>query len=480
MFRPRLRVIVGAVSGRKQVLRVGAITPPSSLHDPSGIDFTSAMVFSHVYETPFARDHVSGDRVPLLFARPLRRRSDTTWEATPRSGLRLSDGSDLTARDLATALHAALEAEGMSFDVDREHIVISAPNVCDVESRLTRRGCALGFRRGDRVLGTGPYLVAEASESLIVLEANPHTPHPPNISRVEIHCFPTPRGGKDALIEALNAGEIDLTVDLSRADVERVTGMRKVFRPGASTCILAFNTEGALSDVTHRAAIAKLIDLHALSEACYQNSVAYLARGVLPPLLGRTRPGHTFSPEDGKAALASARFDAPLRLLRVWGPRSYNPEPARTAELIAQQLVSAGIPVTHITTSSPQEYQDFLDRGAYDLVLGGWIADTAEPLDFYEALIASDMIPSATNTNPNRCNNARWADPQADALLDNLRQTGDTSLYRDIEAYIAEACPFIPLMYGPSIAVHGWHIQGFSWGQRTHPSFCELEIARSL
>ena len=62
-------------------------------------------------------------------------------------------------------------------------------------------------------------------------------------------------------------------------------------------------------------------------------------------------------------------------------------------------------------------------------------------------------------------------------LLDALRQTGDASLQNDIEALVAEECPVVPLMYGPSIAVHAWRVQGFAWGQRPYPSFCDLELA---
>ncbi|MGB1700516.1 MAG: ABC transporter substrate-binding protein, partial [Nannocystaceae bacterium] len=313
---------------------------------------------------------------------------------------------------------------------------------------------------------------------LIVLEANRHHPSVPPIARVEVHCFPPHRGGKDALIESLNAKQLDLTVDLARADVDQVHGMRKVFRPGASTCVLAFNTQGRMADANHRRAIAKVLDLHALSEANYQNSVAYLARGVLPPMLGRPRASNVYSPLEGAQELSNANFEEPLRLLRVWAPRSYNPEPAGTATLIAQQLVAAGVPVSHIAPKTPQDYQACLDAADYDLVLGGWIADTASPLDFYEALFSRASIPSASNNNPNSCNMARWDDPKTNELLAALRRDGDTVHHQKIEDHISAERPVLPLMYGPSIALHGWHVQGFAWGQQPYPSFTELELAR--
>ncbi len=457
---------------------MGAVTPPASLDDPSGNDFTSAMVFSHVYETPITRDPSTGDMVPALFARPLHRSSGGQWEGTVRSNLRLSDGAPVTADELAHKLTHLMDSEGMRFTADGEIIRVTAPDVRDLNARLSRRGCALGFARAGKQLGTGPYGVVEASPELIILEANRHYPSTPSIKRVEIHCFPERRGGKDKLIDELNHKRLDLTVDLARADVDQVNGMRKVFRPGASTCVLAFNTQGRLSKANHRRAIAKILDLHALSEVNHQNSVAYLARGVLPPMLGHPRANNLFAPGEGAAEIAGANFGSPLKLLRVWAPRSYNPEPAGTATLIAQQLVNAGVAVTHVTPKTPQDYQSCLDAGDYDLVLGGWIADTAEPLDFYEALFSAASIPSASNNNPNSCNMARWDDPETTALLGALRQSGSASLHQKIEDKIADQRPLVPLMYGPSIAIHGWHVQGFAWGQQPFPSFTELELAK--
>lgn len=434
------------------------------------------MVFSHVYETPITRDPATGELVPALFTRPLHRTSGDQWEGTVRTNLRLSDGTPVTADELAKRLTRLMHSEGMRFAADGEVIRVTAPDVRDLNARLSRRGCALGFARGNKQLGTGPYGVVEASPELIILEANRHHPSIPSIARVEIHCFPEHRGGKDRLIEELNNKNLDLTVDLARADVDLVTGMRKVFRPGASTCVLAFNTQGRLSNPSHRRAISKVIDLHALSEANYQNSIAYLAHGALPPMLGRPRANNLFAPGEGTRELAGADFGSPLRLLRVWAPRSYSPEPAGTATLIAQQLVEAGVAVTHISPKTPLAYQRCLDDGDYDLVLGGWIADTAEPLDFYEALFSPASIPSASNNNPNSCNMARWDDPETNALLAALRQSGSASLHQNIEDRITAERPLIPLMYGPSIAIHGWHVQGFAWGQQPFPSFTELEL----
>ncbi len=436
------------------------------------------MVFSHVYETPIARDPATGDMAPALFTRPLHRTSGDEWEGTVRTSLQLSDGTPVTPDELASKLTQLMDSEGMRFTAAGDVLRIVAPDVRDLNARLSRRGCALGFDRGGKQLGTGPYGVVEASPELIVLEANSHHPSIPSISRVEVHCFPERRGGKDQLIEELNGKNLDLTVDLARADVDRVHGMRKVFRPGASTCVLAFNTQGRMANPNYRRAIAKVIDLHALSEANYQNSVAYLARGVLPPMLGRPRAVNIFAPAEGAAEMAGVNFGSPLKLLRVWAPRSYNPEPAGTATLIAQQLVNAGIAVTHITPKTPQDYQSHLNDGDYDLVLGGWIADTAEPLDFYEALFSPASIPSASNNNPNSCNMARWDDPETNALLAALRQSGSTGVHQKIEDRISAQCPVVALMYGPSIAVHGWHVQGFAWGQQPFPSFTELELPK--
>ena len=48
-----------------------------------------------------------------------------------------------------------------------------------------------------------------------------------------------------------------------------------------------------------------------------------------------------------------------------------------------------GVRVDTIVSTDSEDYNERLDRGDYDLVLGGWIADTADPIDYLSSTVGS-------------------------------------------------------------------------------------------
>jgi len=78
-----------------------------------------------------------------------------------------------------------------------------------------------------------------------------------------------------------------------------------------------------------------------------------------------------------------------------------------------------------------EAFFDDLSRGNYDLALAGWIADTPDPADFYEALLWSKMA-----EGDNHSNHSRWRDPAADEALTHFREAPTEENKRQIDRLV--------------------------------------------
>jgi ABC-type oligopeptide transport system substrate-binding subunit len=159
-----------------------------------------------------------------------------------------------------------------------------------------------------------------------------------------------------------------------------------------------------------------------------------------------------------------------------WGPRSYVPHPQVTAEAIARQLQAIGVGVEQVATRDSQDFYRQACVADYDLALIGWIADSADPAEYLEVNLHSTAMPEAGKSPAVRHNLARWADAEADELLERYRREGRDDARQAILQRLADQVPLLPLMYGPSIAVCSWQLAGFTPSVIGHVRFGELDL----
>jgi len=450
------------------------------------MDLGTVLVTSTTYETPCELAEHEDVVRPVLFDGALERPSPTHWRGRLIPNLRLSNGEPLTATELATHLDACPALRGVKVTAQGDILDFHTNNPEPrFEHRLISRSTLVALRRGNGFVGTGPFRIAEGRADRIVLERNPHHRHPvaPPVEGGQrpdtIEFWVLPRGvdgNATALIEALKERRIDFTVDLTRDEVERVQGVRRTFRPGDSTCLLSFNTEGAFAEPELRRGAAMALDRHALADLCYQNPVAYVARGVLPPQLARVGDDLRHDPAAGRALIQAHGPGRPLRMMRVWAPRPYIPRPAAVALELKGQLADVGLDVIDDPAPNADAYYARLVSGDYDLVLGGWIADTGNPAEFLHSVLHSRMVPTPEQSAATACNMARVRDDELDRRLDTCHLDGSDASFKAVQARVDETHPLVPLMYGPSVAVHLWRVRGLAWKDRRLPNLAEVEL----
>lgn len=475
-------------------LRVGMLGTWHGLEPWEAQDLWGVVVRNQCFETLLNR--IDGELVEdsRYLAHELRLET-IGIDGMPRYSIRLqddfcfSDGSVVQPEDVAESLShvAPLRAVCKIRGAGARRVqFICNDTDAELESQLAQIWSVIG-KQGKRFwLGTGPYRIAEeqkgAEGKVLTLTRNPHWKpgdrKAPSIETIEFHAYPVDADGKpNALRQAMEDGEIDFTLMLPREIAKGLQGVRKIYQPGQSTAFLAFGcTRPWLRDVEVRRALTAAIDPWPVARVCHDNPAAFAARGLLPPAMA---PSRRSLPRYG-TEVAAKQLDAighppdSLRMLTVWGPRPYLPNPMGVAEELTRQFAAVGIEVRTEQASGPKEFFDAVRHADYDLILSGYIAETPDPVEFLAALLSSRRIPRRGSPMASTTNIGHFSDAEMDRRL--AEAAVDRSKIDAVNERFEELRPLVPLMYGASVAVHSWRVQEFELDPRGIPSFADLAL----
>ena len=465
-----------------KILRVGVLNAIHNAVPHSANDAESMFVVKQIYGAPFRSPLGSTEVEPHLFEGPLEQVDALHYRAKVRNDLKFSDGTPLDARTVAECLNSANtvhEQAEVRADGDHVELTLKRPNA-RFDLILGHGQCSVYRKVGERYLGTGPYaLHDDSTPTHMRLVRNPHYPDSPAIDEIHFQTYDLDAAGKPtALLEAVEAGEIDLTNALGRDDVTHLGGVRKYFQRGTSIGFLYLNTESPrLGDARLRRAIAHSIDRFEVAKGCYQNALAFAADGYLPRQLGAAEDDLGHDPDRARQLLAEPGLEVPdeLELLVVWGPRPYMPEPRTVSRILSEQLTELGIGVRAHFAESSRDYFDRVIAGKADMVLAGWVADTMDPTDFLESNLASSRVPTTENitvsTNSGRLRNGR-----VDEFIEQYRSERTEELLTTLARLVDDEAPLVPLIYGASSTTVSFRVQGFSNSPLAHYPLDELDL----
>jgi peptide/nickel transport system substrate-binding protein len=460
---------------------VGIVDPVSGI-DPHAVrEFAGTMIARQVFE-PLCRLGADGlVTARLLQGLPkLAPGSASTYTADLRPGLRFSDGTPVTAEHVVASLRRCgrLGDEARLSGRERTISIQLARPRASLPRELASWYASLVLPQGGELHGTGPYVCGPIeADGTLRLQPNPHHDGArAKITSIVVRAFRgSERGGTDALIDALAAGEIDFTSSLSRDDVDRLGHVRKRFAPASSTAVLWLNTE-RLPDLRLREAIVAAIDRHALAGAA-GTVTSFVARGIVPPPLGRWSDGIRHRPDNARSLLQSigARVQ-PLRMCVVWGPRRYLPDPLGTASRLAAQLGAVGLQVEIRPTTSSEDYMERWKSGDYDLLLGGWNADSTDPIELVRAFFETSAIHGRDDSPSHGCNLSRWSDARTDELLDDAATSGDPSRLDAVLAHVDRQALLVPLFHGAVVLAFGPRVRAIATDELGFPTFADTQM----
>ena len=319
----------------------------------------------------------------------------------------------------------------------------------------------LEWRHQMPLVSNGPYVLAEADEDGMTLQANPgFEGRRGNVAEVRIHY----RQQGTAVLDVWDRLELDVVGSAERAvDLD---GSRFLATPALGTAMLGFHPNGPFADERVRAAVAA--PLVAMVTELERRGVAVRAAaggGLLPPAM----PGHSMmvqapvSLEQAAELLADAGYPGgeglgPVRLVAPPAMRSVMDGVEGWLARLGLAAAIDWIPVG--TPTSP------LDCDAW---VSGWVADYPDPDGYFRGLLSVRHMEVL-------------ADAELSQLLEDARscriRDDRLSLYAALDRRLVERSLIVPLSYARSVVLYRPWVRDLWSNALTQVRFDQLSVER--
>jgi peptide/nickel transport system substrate-binding protein len=421
----------------------------------------------------------------LLLAAKIDHVDELTIDITLRPDARFSDGSPVTADDVARTYNTVADPKcGSLFERNiserfstveavNDHLVrfhLKAPLgtfLTDISfGIISFHGVPPGECRPPEVIGAGPYVLRELTSFRARLDANSYSFDHPGVPHLDIRFVQD----ASARLVMLVGGSVDVLQNAARADLVDDIALRpRVQVRSAPSLLLTYmlinNDHPVLRDLRVREAIALAIDRPAIVIAKLGGR-AVLATGLLPPAHWAYNADVAHWDRDLARAnklLDDAGFPRGpdgIRLHLVY-KTSADAFRITLARLLAAQLADVGISVEVRAFEFATFFAD-IKKGNYDIATMQTTPIT-EP-DFYFFYFNSERIPDAKD--PDGGNRWRYRNAEVDRLTEAGRRETDRAkriaIYGQIQRDVARDLPIIPLWNEDNVVLSNVDVQGYT------------------
>jgi peptide/nickel transport system substrate-binding protein len=477
--------LMGAAHAQGGLLRVGLPSISTSLDPATALEGSVPIIARQMFDTLVQYRDVTSDIEPGLATQWSVSRDGLAWTFRLREGVRFHDGTVLTAQHVVESLERVIlpnAPNAPSPNVAAPRLVRGTPGVVKEIRALDPRtvqislllpyaplpavlanpafSIVLAAGLGQRWIGTGPFMLTEASLGRVVLDANPgYWGGPPRSTRLIF--LDTGEDGRGEVM--LEAQAVDVL--LSSTAPARPSGVLSV--PGWRIGYLALQCEKEpFNRVKVRRAVAAALDPGLLAPAVSQVGVpllSFLPLGVWgrrdgPPVLEA-------NPANAKRLLAEAglpRGTSAGLLVSEGGKRV---DQAHVAEAIRASLAAAGISVP-IQVEAPDTAVQLARTGQHQMALLEARVEAGDPHFLLYPLSSSEgASKGATAVNLSFYRNR---------TLDDLLIRGSQitfrperrRLYVRAQSMLAEEVPWVPLY----VRMHWAAARSEVRNLRLHPS----------
>ena len=468
--------------------------------DPAGsYDLGSSTLQYSIFQT--LQTIPAGSTTPVGDAAESCEYSDPqTFTCTLKSGLKFSNGDDLTSSDVAYSFERALKIGdpngaaiyllGDIADTDADGNVtgltdgaIETPDDTTVTFHLNKPDVtfqALLTYPGtgaivdedvfpadkkladDKVIGSGPYKLSQYnSGQQATLEANDNYEgdRTPKSAQVFISYYQDSAGLK----QAISNGEIDVAWDtLGPTDLtalSKESDLTVSEGEGAAIRYWVWRVDkGAGTDVAIRKAAAQIIDREAIAKDAYEGTVTPLY-SIVPPGMGgsvesfKDTYGDAPDVDAAKQTLEDAGVSVPVNITMGYTPTHYGPAAVDEATAFSRQLEASGLFKVDLKSLEWEQYQTAYKDGAYDLWMLGWFPDYPDADDYLSPFMVDGGFfqNGYQNDEANELVAHEQASPDQDVRYEDFKKLQDIA---------ATDVPFIPSWVGNNTAVYANGMEG--------------------
>ena len=468
-----------------QEFKLAMSSPPTSM-DPHFYNlFANLNVSDHMFETLVTMD--ADSRIIPSLAQSWTMINDTTWEFKLRKGAKFSDGSELTAEDVAWSMErpATIVGSPGKFDVYTKGIaskkIIDAhtirfitnepyplllpdlTSIYIVSKKATQGLSSDDFASGKGMVGTGPFkFVKFLRDDRIDLERNEaYWGKKPAWSKVTLRFIPN---GATRLA-ALLAGDVQAIENVPTPDLARVRGdsnIALVSKVSHRVIYLYADTarekspfitdkdgqpldKNPLQDLRVRQAISMAINRDAIKDRVMEG-LAEPTNNLVPATLFGHNPNLKtvkYDPDGAKKLLADAGYPNGFGMT-IHTPNNRYVNDEKIAQTVAQMLTRVGI-VTKVEGLPMAVYSSRGAKREYSFGLLGWGAQTGE--------VSSPLRSLAGCENPAKglggFNWLKYCNPKHDEILFKALNTVDEKvrlkLLQEATAIVINDGGLIPL-----------------------------------
>jgi peptide/nickel transport system substrate-binding protein len=471
--------VPGAVGQGRRELRVGVAGVPTSLDPAAALEGAVPLIARQVFDTLTAYREGSTDVAPALATRWAVSRDGLAWTFELREGVRFHDGTPLAAADVVASFER--HRSGAAGSAVWPSLLRGTPGVVrEVRAQgprtvqfllvqpyaplltvLAHPGLAV-TRPGDggRLVGTGPFRVADAGAGRLALESVPTSwagsPRADRIVFVEVE-------GDDQAERELGAGTLDVWFP---SGAPRSTA-GAVSVPGLRMGLLAFQTEKEpFSRKRARQAVAAALDPAVLDPAlggAAVSATAFVPPGVWsrrdgPPILGASNAA-------ARALLAEGAWPTGAAPTLLVASETAPIDLPRLAEAVQALLDGAGMSVVP-RLEPPDAARAALQAGEHELALVEASAVGGDPHLLLYPLSTSE----GALRGPRVRNFSFYRNPRLDDVLIRASQLSyrpeRARLYERAQSLLAEEMPWVPLYVRLVWAVSRPQVRGL----RLHPT----------
>lgn len=479
-----------------------------------------------VYETlDYVNPLQDGKVTPMLASSYSWGTGDTSLTFTIRSGVKFSNGTPLTAKDVA-----------YTFDLLKKYPALDLPGVWSVLSSVTATGTdqvTMDFSApavpwfyyiADQVpivsqaiwskianpvtypdktpVGTGPYMVNPCSSANITYTANPNywQAGEPKVKKIEYPAFTSNSTANDELATGQAQWGAQYIPSIASFYTAKSPDFHYWFPPTVNVSLIPNLTNPLLSNVNVRQAISYAINrsqVSSIGESGYEPPANQA--GIVTPTFSSmldsslmTKYGNSYNPAKAKQLLAAAGYklnsagvmtNAKGQSLSftVINIGDYSDWVA-DMQVIAQELKAVGIVVTPDNLTNT-DFDSNLYYGKYQLAF--YDQQTFGPSPYYELnnwLNSADTAPVGKVATTNY---ERYSSPATNKLLNDYAATTSTatqqSIMNQIQQVMVNDVPIIPVVEAvdwyqyDSAAFSGWPTAADPYAQPSAYAYPDME-----
>ena len=408
--------------------------------------------------------------------------SDTEWLFHLKQGVKFHNGEEMNAKDVKASLELCKESPQVSqygkstgtieiVDDYTIKITTDGPQ-SGLLSDLCHHGNAIlpadliesGHDFNKEPIGTGPYkLVAWNKGESVELEAfEDYWGGAPAIKHVTWKIIP--EGSSRTM--ALEAGEVDLIVEVETTDLSRLQDNSNITvynEAGTSHNWMMINNEKApFNNIDFRRAIASAIDKEAIIKVALNGTASVsdsMAAGCFPGVNADGAP--SFDVEKAKEYFAASGLNAADCGFSIICSDDTKLRQGQVIQSCLKENLGIDVTLEYMDLAT---YLDVTATGDYEAAIGGYTSSNL--LAYAQGVYHSQSIGGSNKTRTN--------DANVDALIDKIQTTLDpeenTKVATEFSNAINELCPQVPLFLRNNIRAYNSKLQGFNVnaGGNTH------------